>query len=709
MNQRLKIFGAVFALLAAAACAGHGNVTPPTSGGASTFEWGQSQLQGAAYQGPANAGYLQVQVLVRPQNADGLVRYAQMASDPTSPVYRHFITPQEIGEIYGATQHDYQAAADYFVSQGLTVAGWPQHLALSVAGSQSAMERAFGTKFGTYTKNGIQFIAPTGTPHFAQVVPVLAVSNLVTYNTLHRHFIVPPRANANQGLGYSPQQIRNAFDFTGAYHTTLGGTALDGTGVTVGIIGTGPIDVNRSTWCGDADVASLAALYSVNTANGQLCEVNVTPSAVSAGLTISHISPAPSASPTTNNPSPNPFLFPYSGNFATPPPVTAGGCSNPITGFTTPRNPACNPEDTEAQLDTQQIGTLAPGAHVNFYLAYNTNDCAVYYPNTCVPAPSPSASATPPSGNYGYPAEGLVESDPEIQQAIADNTVDALSLSYGGGETDSVGYAFDSSGNGFNPLEFAALASEGIAVFVSSGDAGATECSSTVACVSYPAGDPSVTSVGGVNAPINEFGQFSGNMTAWGNSNGGNGGSTASNWGGSGGGVSTIFAAPPWQAAALGATHREQPDVSMDADPFTGVTVYTNTHFGASYGPVGGTSVAAPQMAAMWALVVEACKQTPACAAQGSGAHAYRLGNAAPYFYAILKGANEGGTLHSGFTPALPYANVFYDVVYGENTMYTASGYVTGAKAGPGYDEVTGVGVPFAGHLIQAITGSTVP
>jgi hypothetical protein len=103
----------------------------------------------------------------------------------------------------------------------------------------------------------------------------------------------------------------------------------------------------------------------------------------------------------TLNP-PNP-AFPYSSDFQSPPPVTPPGCSGPL--------PGCNPEDGEAQLDTQQASTLAPYSSVLFYLAYNAADCtSVTFPGTC----SPSAP------NYG-PAIGIVEADPEIMQAINDN------------------------------------------------------------------------------------------------------------------------------------------------------------------------------------------------------------------------------------------------------------------------------------------------
>jgi kumamolisin len=403
-------------------------------------------------------------------------------------------------------------------------------------------------------------------------------------------------------------------------------------------------------------------------------------------------------------------MVPFSGSFQTPPPVTNGDCIGSL--------PACNPEDAEAQLDTQQVASLAPGAAVNFYLAYNANDCYVFYPNSCTPAPT--ATATPANSNYGYPQIGIVEADAEIQQAIGDNTADVISISYGLGESDAVGGAFNSNGVGYQPEDFAALAAEGIAVFVSSGDNGSAECSSgstyaNKVCVSYPSGDVNVTSVGGVNAPVNEFGQLTANITAWGTTNGGNGAASGS-WSGSGGGTSTIFAAPAWQKTAINATMREQPDVSMIGDPNTGVTVFANNGLNGSttipsgaFG-IGGTSVAAPQMAAMWAVVLSACNATSACRT-GPSSHPYRLGNAAPLLYGIYTQKQTGQPAPA----ALPYPSVFYDVLYGSNAVCSSTAKpgtcgtpVPGQTAATGYDQVTGVGVPFAGHLIQAITGQSV-
>ncbi|HLI94852.1 MAG TPA: protease pro-enzyme activation domain-containing protein [Candidatus Baltobacteraceae bacterium] len=706
MKHRLLSVGLALAVLSTAACGGHEsgttppvNTTPNSFSGPEAFEWGKGELTGAVLVGPANLAHMQATVAMNIPGAQSLVTYAQQVSDPQSPLYRQYLTPQEIGERFGASSQDYQKVADYFVENGLSVAGWPQHLSLAVAGPQSAMEKAFGTRFGVYEENGRQFVAPIGTPHFSVSLPVSAVENLVTLRRNHTYMILPPRAGAGTNLGYSPQQVQKAFDYSGAYSA-----GFNGAGITVGIIGTGPINVNRSTWCSDADLAALKSLYN-NVSAANVCEVNVTPSGVAAGLSASGI---PTAAPATPNPNgtpvPNPgqsptSMFPFSGNFTTPPPVT-DTCSGAL--------PACNQEDGEAQLDTQQVATLAPGAAVDFYLAYNANDCYVFFPNTCAsPAPNP----TPSNSNYGQPQIGIVEADAEIQQAIADNVADVISISYGSGEwysnlAEGGQGGFNSSGVGYQPEEFAALAAEGIAVFVSSGDSGSAECISSTGyypqpCVSYPSGDVNVTSVGGVNAPINEFGQLTNNITAWGTL-------TSLGTSGSGGGVSTIFTAPSWQQSAISAGKRTQPDVSMIGDPFTGVTFYSNAGFAdAGAAPVGGTSVAAPEMSAMWALVLDACKNTVSCATAG-GAHPWRLGDAAPYLYAIYAPTKVS---YKSFAPHLSYAQTFYDVLYGSNAM-TNSAPATptpGEKAMTGYDQVTGVGVPFAGHLIQAVTGQTVP
>jgi subtilase family serine protease len=372
--------------------------------------------------------------------------------------------------------------------------------------------------------------------------------------------------------------------------------------------------------------------------------------------------------------------------FATPPPVTLP-C---FGGLPYAPGPNCNPEDGETQLDTEQISTLAPDANLRYYLAYNPDDGCGAIGTNCPPG-------------AGIAEQGLLESDAEIQTAIAEDKVDVLSLSYGGPESLNVGAEFNAAGVGIGPLEMAALASEGVAVFVSSGDSGAEGCiefnvpDPNALCVQYPSTDPNVVSVGGVNTPLNSAGALIGGLTGWGNH-------TSGGVGGSGGGVSDYFNLTPYQqgAAGINGSKRNVPDIALEADDLTGVAVllYGGSNFAGHQiiEPVGGTSVAAPEAAAMWALVLQACKQSSSCATASGPAH-YRLGNPNAYFYKIYANATQ-------------YQSTFYDVLYGNNAMIclpTAtpcpSPDSSGFSAGKGYDLITGVGVPYARALIKAVVG----
>lgn len=648
---------ATAAALALAACGGGNSgvapaITPvqntPAHTGTASFSYGAEALTGAQYVGPVANVTLGVDVVLALQNASALQQYALSVSTPSSPLYRHFLTPQQIGQSYGASQTDIATVTKYFQSYGLHVGSWPQHLSLFVAGSQTALQQAFGTSFGVYQQGTQTFIAPRGTPHFTTPLPVTAVMHLVSAQRSFRT-AVPVSGGADTVSGYVPQQIRNVFDFTSAYNA-----GFTGSGITIGIVGTGPIS--------GADVPAYGAMFNTSVAT-------VTPK---------YVTDSGAAAPGIINP-------PDTG-FQTPPPVTTQ-CNGYL--------PDCNPEDGEAQIDTEAAASLAPGSNVYFYLAYDPSYCL-------------TSSGTIVSGPcvHSQPLQGLDLSDDEIQQVIADNAVDVLSLSYGGPEQGQAGYEF-SAGNpttGIGPAEFAALAAEGIAVFVSSGDSGAQGCQRPAyvpaidqACVSYPATDPNVTSVGGVNAPLDRFGNLTNQITGWGLM-------TSQGHGGSGGGVSAYFpqTLTPWQTSIPGVqgANRNQPDVSLLGDPYTGMAALLYANLG---GPlvqdIGGTSVAAPEMAAMWSLVLQACMQNSSCAS-AQGSKPYRLGNAAPLLYALYA---KGQTIQP------TYAQTFYDVLYGDNQQTVAKPGPTsppldpGYNAGPGYDLVTGMGVPFARSLIKAV------
>ncbi len=117
----------------------------------------------------------------------------------------------------------------------------------------------------------------------------------------------------------------------------------------------------------------------------------------------------------------------------------------------------------------------------------------------------------------------------------------------------------------------------------------------------YPASSPHVVAVGGTRLlPLGPEGTWRGE-TVW-------------NGDGAGGsGCSISFAAPAWQTAepdwsSVGCgSGRAVADVSADADPYTGVAIYDSTPESpesseAGWRPIGGTSLASPLIASVFAL-----------------------------------------------------------------------------------------------------------
>jgi subtilase family serine protease len=125
------------------------------------------------------------------------------------------------------------------------------------------------------------------------------------------------------------------------------------------------------------------------------------------------------------------------------------------------------------------------------------------------------------------------------------------------------------------------FAQNGVSFFVSSGDQGIP--------AEYPSASPNVISVGGTT--LNFSGATFTNETGW---------------SGSGGGCSAYETAASAQASYSSfaqvscGNSRGTPDVSLDADPNSGVSVYDTTRYQGQQGwfTVGGTSASAPMWAA---------------------------------------------------------------------------------------------------------------
>lgn len=308
------------------------------------------------------------------------------------------------------------------------------------------------------------------------------------------------------------------------------------------------------------------------------------------------------------------------------------------------------PGSGEAILDIDDVSALAPGANIEVYEAPNS---------------------------------GVGAMD-ETNQIVQDDTANVVTTSWGLCEQDEAdldpGYI-----NVENQL-YQQAALQGQTWLASSGDAGSDGCvgqSATpgdpILSTNDPGTQPFVVGVGGTtitdarNHPTEQV---------WNDGNAG---------GGAGGGVSSYWSAPSWQIpfndastaasavsegglspcpqSADGSLCRETPDVSLQADEYTGAVTIYSAAFG-GWNTFGGTSSSAP----LWAAIVADINASSGCQATGP------LGFLAPSLYAVAS------------VPAQRAAS-FNDITVGNNDVFDLfNGKFFAARRG--YDMASGLGTP---------------
>ena len=276
--------------------------------------------------------------------------------------------------------------------------------------------------------------------------------------------------------------------------------------------------------------------------------------------------------------------------------------------------------DGEVMLDIEVAASVAPGAKVAVYFAPNTD-------------------------------QGFIDA---ITTAVHDtkNKPSVISISWGGPEstwTQQSLTALDAACQ--------SAAALGITITVAAGDDGSTD-GGTGNNVDFPASSPHVLACGGTKLDAN--GGTIVSEVVW--------NELASQEGATGGGVSKVFALPPWQANANvpkpggGVGGRGVPDVAGDADPTTGYTIRVDSQTSV----IGGTSAVAP----LWAGLIAVANQqlgTP-------------VGLIQPAIYASKA------------------VTAFNDIQAGSNGAF---------EAGAGWDACTGLGSPVAKKLIPLLSAAS--
>jgi hypothetical protein len=323
----------------------------------------------------------------------------------------------------------------------------------------------------------------------------------------------------------------------------------------------------------------------------------------------------------------------------------------------------------EAILDVQDVSAFAPGADIDVYTAPNSTFASFDQYLQMVNDDADQVITT----SWGVCEQAIQEGSPGVQQA--------------------------------ENLIFQQAAAQGQTVFSAAGDEGSNDCNAfrttspvtPILSVDDPSGQPYVVAAGGTtidNAtqPALEH--------VW---------NDGAAWGAAGGGISESWPMPTWQLDSkvpgiidssvisqanafeandlgepgfafcasdnnvgfLEAACRQLPDVSAEADEFTGaITIYI-AQFG-GWLTIGGTSSAAP----MWAGMLADVNASPTC--KSNPATANGVGFVNPLLYSVASNPTA-------------YAASFNDITQGNNDPYGASDLF---HATTGYDMASGLGTP---------------
>lgn len=521
---------------------------------------------------PAGDTSLHLSVNLAPRNPDEVRALAAAVSQQGNPLYHHYLSKGQFGQLYGATPQTVAAVDAELRAEGLAPgAVSSDRLSIPVDTTLAQAGQAFHTAFAGYRlKGGGTGYLNQSAPQFSGAVAadITGVTGLnATFHPTDDAVVQPRSARAHTAAAAVAGGSRKAQAATAA----TGGPALCGTASTAlsqGFPGTS----DGNGWYSAQNLASVYGMDHTATSGS--------------GVTVG-VAEWEQYSPSD--------LATYQACYGTKVPVSVvkvdGGATAPPVNTIVNNVPVVI--GLESLLDMEDIAGLAPGASIIDYQG-------------------PSNIESNGSYNPNFTDDSWM--DP-LRRMVTDDNAQVLSISYGACEIDQVGASPIASEENWTFLE-AAL--QGQTVLTSSGDDGAEGCTNDQGAtyqnskiVEDPASQPGVTSVGGTS--LSGSGA-SANRTSWADGSGASGGGTSEIWSfDSAHNYQKGFTGAGYSAAACkapsGSACRQVPDVSALADPATGYAIYA---FG-SWIPAGGTSGAAPT----WAALVAQADTQGNCASDG--------------------------------------------------------------------------------------------
>lgn len=584
--------------------------------------------------------HVDARVYLKARNGAELNDLVDAVSDPSSPQYGKFISPDQYRSRFGPTDADVKAVKNWLTGAGLRVTSVGEgrrYVALS--GNVASAQKAFGVKFKLYRHAGHLTLAPAGNLSLPKGLSdkVLGVVGLESPGNT----VKPATAgiSRNSSAAPPPEGFRNARPCSQSYGQIAARYKANFKTPLPKFQG----NYRPYAVCGYVP-RQLRGAYGLKGSD-------FTGKGVTVAVTDAYAAPTIVKDANTYAKRHGDQAF------------KKGQFKQFVPGKFKHQN-VCDPSGWygEETLDIEAVHGMAQGSNVLYYASKSCFD-----------------------------ADFL----DTLARVVDDNKASIVTNSWGD-------FSSNTSGGDVRAYQsiFKQGAVQGIGFFFSSGDSGNDVAASGKLQTDYPASDPYVTAVGGTSLAV---GRGDGYLweTGWGTnkfdlSKSGDAWKPVGFFYGAGGGFSSLFNRPGYQRGVVPAgspAGRAVPDLGLDGDPTTGMLVGETQTFpgGVSYDEyrIGGTSLSSPLMAGVQALA--------------SQAKHHRLGFANPRIYSLARsGGKEFTDVTSAHDPAAnvrpDYANGVNQkdgILYSVRTFDDDSSLDTK----PGWDDVTGVGSPNSAYF----------
>ena len=180
---------------------------------------------------------LNIALLLKGRHLDEIPALLMAQADPHSPLFRHWLTPAQYGNYFGATPNQVQQTVAYLRSRGFTISDVaPNNRYILTNAPVSAVEAAFATPIEMWQARKGNYYTNRFTPTIPSSLPwIQGVTGLDSYHVVHTHLVgqgdngvaARPDAAVLPGkFAFGPQDLYTAYDFDPRY---------TGTGTTIAI------------------------------------------------------------------------------------------------------------------------------------------------------------------------------------------------------------------------------------------------------------------------------------------------------------------------------------------------------------------------------------------------------------------------------------------------------------------------------------------